>query len=123
MINQPDPHNGSKASIREVYAIVKDLEEKVVDELHRTEGRLIEAIEKIDGAHQRDIADLRVDVDDLKDWRDRFDDRYAAKVARKEGMLWPVLVGRDIVRQYWQVLVVLFAILMFLINDLHVDIR
>jgi hypothetical protein len=123
MLTQPQPDHSSKASIREVYDIVSRLEEKFLDALEQSEKRIVQSIEERDRVRRGDIARLGEDVDSLKEWRKSMESQDIASVAERQGRLWPFYAMRRFVDEYWKIMLIVFAALAWLINDLHVTIQ
>jgi len=115
MITDPHADHAAKASIREVYAIVSQLESKLVEELHRVEARLTEAIEYRDEKHAEEIVHLRMDVDDLKHWRDDVQHSKAVQAAMNEGRLQPVRTVVYWLEEHWRLVTVILAVILTLI--------
>jgi hypothetical protein len=106
-----DPSHGTepngKASIREVYAIVLDLEDKIVTQLKESERRITTAVEDIRKLRAADMER----VTSLEEWRRSVEESKRVSLAVKDGRMWMFKEFGNQVEEHWKFISVLLILL------------
>jgi hypothetical protein len=121
IVNPSGSDTNGKASIREVYAIVSDLEEKIVSEIRESEHRIMEAVGDVRKLRASDMERVIA----LEEWRRSVEESKRVSIAVKDGRLWMFKELGQQMEDHWRSisLVVLFVIALLDFFFQHVQVN